>query len=258
MLSAVDFIAAAASDFGATAEKTSDRLARLQLPLKLADGRVVPYALVVEATGNEISAREETPDKLPGFCPERHINYDGTFCLYFPGVETMDVVDHESATAWWETLWKFLKLQVRAAALRRWPNGDAWAHGAAALHQKRAQEAAFALKGTFAQALVESRLKVEHRGARRGPAGPTLRLFKDDVHLYSVWENSGKVVNLKQRCFCGTGGRRPKKIRSCEDHAKQAAALVLALRDWEREDECFWTRFKGRPCCGSCDRCPLS
>lgn len=41
---------------------------------------------VAEASG-QVIAKEVAPGRLPDFCPERHINYDRTFCLYWEEAE---------------------------------------------------------------------------------------------------------------------------------------------------------------------------
>jgi len=47
----------------------------------------------------------------PPSAPERHINPDGSFCLYWEGSEQLDVGDDASARVWMETLVQFLRLQ---------------------------------------------------------------------------------------------------------------------------------------------------
>ncbi|WP_350353778.1 E2 domain-associated cysteine-rich protein [Pseudomonas aeruginosa] len=88
---------------------------------------------------------------------------------------------------------------------------------------------------------------------------PILDVISGTVPLFSVWEKSRRVINQKRRCFCGLyGRRRPKRIRRCHDHAKQATELAFALRDWEEAERQYWDSMHGKPCCGSCDSCPLS
>jgi hypothetical protein len=212
---------------------------------------------LVEEDGTTLSVREEVPDRLPSFCPERHINQGGTFCLGFPAVDQLEVTDTETALRWLEIVWKFLKLQERAARLRRWPDDKVWAHGNAAQHQRIAQHAAAALSKDFSLKLESQRLRVERFGAK-SERGPTIRAYVDGHHLFSVWERTGIAVRLKQRCFCGTSGKRtPKRLRACADHAKQASQLAVALHKWTQAEASFWKSFEGQPCCGSCNQCPF-
>ena len=118
MSSAVDFIAALAPQYNAAVERIAAGVI-LRFSLSLSDGRTVPYAIKAIENGLVVSARELTPTNLPSFCPQRHINYDGSFCLYWRGAATLDVVDEATAAEWWDTLWKYLTLQVRAQKVRR-------------------------------------------------------------------------------------------------------------------------------------------
>lgn len=255
MSTAVDLIAQVAPDFGGACTRSPDTSAILNLPVKLVDGRIIPYKLLLKQKGECVTAQEETPQHLPAFCPERHINPDGTFCLYYAGITCLDVVNEVSASAWLETVYKYLKLQERARVQRRWPNNDAWAHGDAAYHQHRAQAAAAAINERMASALADGGLQLKHK---RSKGRPILNLLIDGTHIYSVWEFDKRVINQKQRCFCGKSGlRMAKRLRRCADHAKRASELALALRDWENAEELYWKAMKGKSCCGTCDSCPL-
>lgn len=258
MSRALQLIDVAASAFGAQAEELHAEKAIFALPLVLPDGSVTHYRLEVAAKASGASVREVVPDHLPKFCPQRHINSDGTFCLFWAGAGSLEICSTEDATRWWETVWKFLGLQARAAKKRRWPNNEEWAHGDAARHQHKAIEAAARLGSQFSLALAQSAISVEQKPKRRRSQGPTLQVLVHGRHVFSVWLNSGKVVNQKQRCFCGSAGlKRPSRLRSCQHHAQDAAELALELKRWQVAEESFWTSFKGQSCCGSCDSCAL-
>lgn len=228
----------------------------MELPIQLVDGRVLRYRLILHANGAHVSAREESPSHLPAFCPERHINYDGTFCLYYPAAEQLIVTDTASAVAWLETLYKFLKLQERAHVKRKWPDANAWAHGGAAHHQLRAIKAAAALNVDLSAAVEEGKIAI----ARKTSQGRSiLEVWVRGAHLYSVWESHKRVVNQKRRCFCQlSSSRLPKRIRRCSDHSKQASELALAIRDWNDEEKRYWNSMRDKSCCGTCDHCPLA
>lgn len=256
MSTALDLIAQVTPDFGGTCVTTSAQTAMLDLPIRLVDGRALHYKLHLHHSGEWVKAREHTPHHLPGFCPERHINPDGTFCLFYAGANPLPVIDEPSARAWLETIYKYLKLQERARTLRRWPNRSAWAHGDAARHQLRVQEAVRALNGRIGNALPVDQLALKRRTSK---GRSILDVLSGTTPLFSVWEKPQRVINQKRRCFCGLYGRRlPKRIRRCHDHAKQATELALALRDWEEAERQYWDSMRGKPCCGSCDSCPLS
>lgn len=255
MNTAIDLIAQAAPDFGGACTRSPDTSVILDLPVKLVDGRIIRYKLLLKQKGEQVTAQEETPQHLPAFCPERHINPDGTFCLYYAGAAQLNVVNEASARAWLEIAYKYLKLQERARVQRRWPNNDVWAHGDAAYHQYRAQAAAAVINDKMSSALADGRMQLKFR---RSKGQPILDLWIEGTHVYSVWECDERVINQKQRCFCGKSGlRMPKRLRGCADHAKRASELALALRDWENAEELYWKAMQGKSCCGTCDSCPL-
>lgn len=256
MITAFNLIARFAPDFGGVCTVDSDSSAILELPIRLVDGRVLQYRLRLRRSDESVYVQEEQPTHLPSFCPERHINYDGTFCLYYPAASRLTVTDEVSAIAWLETLYRYLKLQERARVQRKWPNNEVWAHGNAAHHQIRASTAATALNGEFSAALEQNQIALQRR---RSKGRAILEIRVRGVHAYSVWESYRRVINLKQRCFCRASGlRRPKTLRRCGLHAKQAVELAFALRDWQSEEDRYWQSMQDRNCCGSCDNCPLS
>ncbi|MFL0413643.1 E2 domain-containing protein [Sphingomonas sp. 179-A 2A2 NHS] len=254
----IALIADSMSDFGASEIRRSPGELLVSLPVPLADGRVPVYGLSITVEGASAVAREITPSLLPAFCPERHINRNGSFCLYWRAVDDIVIDRADAARAWWETLVRFLQLQSRAARLRRWPDGRGRAHGApAALHQLRAELAAGRLGDPFPSDLADRRLTLVVSGG--GANGPAVRVMRDGRRLYSVWIGSGRVVNLRDPCVCSAGAhRRPAVLRSCGDHANAAAVLALELHRMGEQESLFWKGFAGSPCCGSVDGCPLA
>ncbi|MFC5565295.1 E2 domain-associated cysteine-rich protein [Rubellimicrobium aerolatum] len=227
------------------------------LPVPRPGGTAPVYNIIAEIRGDVVAAREAEPVRLPAFCPERHINRDGSFCLGWDGADDLAVRDEETARAWWRRLFKFLSLQERAARRRRWPDRRAWPHGDAARHQLRAEMAAHRLGSPFTEDLAQERLEVIRKG--RGAGGHGLRVQRDGRRLYSVWEGARRAVNLRQRCLCALGtGSSPAVLRGCGDHADAAVELAFALRDRDIAEQDFWAQLKGTTCCGTMDGCPLS
>lgn len=215
--------------------------------LRRASGKIVNYRLLIEASGPEPKAREETPERLPTFCPNRHVNVGGYFCLSFSSEDPLPVRDVRSAAAWWARLLKFLNLQETASALRRWPTTREWAHGDAATHQCRAELCAAALGPRFTEALDQRRLSA--KPSRNG----FLRLQDGKTRLYSVWSRAHRMATLRQGCPCGSG----LPIIACGDHAERAAELPFALLAWRRAEQKFWEKARAQTCCGTLRDCPL-
>jgi hypothetical protein len=253
----IGLIAALLPDFGATELHRGAGLIRISLPVPLSDGRQPVFVLDVGISGGAISVRETVPAHLPSFCPDRHINNDGTLCLFWRAVDGIEVVSPETARDWLETLVRFLQFQLRAARLRRWPDGRGRAHGAAAFYQHRAEAAAARLGEPFATDMVGGRL-----GTRRTASsaeGTAIRVMKEGRRLFSVWERSRRVVNLRQPCLCPAGSdSRPVILRSCGSHAAAAADLAMELNEMAAAEQEFWKSMKGSPCCGTMADCPLA
>jgi hypothetical protein len=215
--------------------------------LRRPSGKVVPYRLRIDADGPEPRVREETSEHLPTFCPNRHINVGGDFCLNYPFSDPLSVWDAESAKAWWARLWKFLNLQETASALRRWPTTKEWAHGDAAEHQCRAELCAASLGPRFTEALDRRRLTATRSGE------VFLQVRDGEARLYSVWLKEHKVATLRQACPCKSG----LPIVACGDHAKRATELPFALLSWGKAEAEFWDCARTQTCCGTLRDCPL-
>ncbi|MCB8884014.1 hypothetical protein ACELLULO517_27510 [Acidisoma cellulosilytica] len=258
LASTIDTLAACLPALGATElGRGSGGELDVALPVTLSDGRCPVYHLRVSAAGASASASEVTPTLLPTFCPERHINVDGSFCLYWRPIDDIVIDGPSSAMIWWETLVRFLQLQTRAARRRHWPDGHGRAHGAAAIHQFRAERAAERLGDPLFTDMRDGRLSVVMHGS--GAEGPGIRVLRDGQRVFATWLRSRRVVNLRRPCLCTAGQKpRPRVIRSCGDHAAAAARLALELHKMAEQERDFWKDFEGHPCCGTMDDCPLA
>lgn len=67
---------------------------------------------------------------LPKFCPERHINPGGTFCLFLDS--TNPILTELELAAWWHGLAQFLQNQCFASSEGYWPITMGLSHGDAA------------------------------------------------------------------------------------------------------------------------------
>ena len=250
--SAMDFLVECVPHPGGHVLESTGTTITVELGIEHPDGRITPYLLHVEAKGKGVMVREVSPSNLPGFCPARHINSDGSFCLSFPEVERFGIDDEEQAAHWWMVVYKFLQLQRRAAARRSWPEPE-WAHGSAAYHQHRAEQAASAISSDLGVAMKANRLSVT--GRRRGNHGCLLRVLLDGQRLYAIWPEINRVMTKRRPCLCAD--EFPLAISSCAHHEEQAVMLARSLKGMEAAEAEFWGGFAGRKCCGTMDGCPL-
>ena len=97
-----------------TIQSHEDTTLYVLLNLQRVDGKIVPYQLKINATqGAKVVVSEVTTQLLPVCCPERHINSDGTFCLYWEDDIDLGITTIDKATLWWQTLISFLLKQAK-------------------------------------------------------------------------------------------------------------------------------------------------
>ena len=217
------------------------------------------YLIKVDATDAWIAAREVTPVRLPAFCPERHINPGGSFCLFWAEEEPLRIESTDSAGTWWSKLLVFLRRQESARALRRWPGKeDSRAHGEeAARYQAYAERLAAEMGPRFAARLREGRFRVN----RKPPHGrERLRLTLDGRRFVSVIDSLPRVITLRQRCKCDGAITSKLPLRSCGNHAQALARFALSLERQEQAEKRFFAEIRAAnlKCCGTIDDCPLA
>lgn len=228
----------------------------LAIPAELYDGERVLFHIQVTVEEGKLCAKETPtlPRQLPDFCPERHINGDGSFCLNLEVADPLHVASEASAQRWLRTLAAYLRLQLRVRNLRRWP-GTSWAHGLAGNHQWYAQRIATALGPEFVDDLAAGRLRVE-QPLEASASVALLHLYRDGQLAYVVWGASGRVARLRQEGVGKGRRRRLQQLRS-DQHAKLIALLAEALWKWKEEEARFWEFYRDRECCGTMKDCPL-
>jgi hypothetical protein len=208
------------------------------------------YLTISLKDNSTVSIKETTSKTLPSCCPQRHINYDGTFCL---GLNDIRIIDSLSAIEWWKTVIKFLQIQKRVSKKRSWI-GSEWAHGDAAKYQHEAESLVVQLGSDFIKFLKEKKFKVIKKIIPN--RGSALRLYANTTLVYAVWEIESRVANTRQRCVCMQRPRR--RMRSCKNHASICAQLVISIWNMQLAEEKFWELFKDQKCCGTIDYCPLA
>jgi hypothetical protein len=191
-----------------------------------------------KANDQTVAVRETHTDYLPQFCPERHINFDGTFCT---GLRAGNFeLKSEAIDAWWRKLEGFIGLQQTAHNTRKWSWKAAMRHGDAGDLQILGEEVSdqLGLKQAFDQALHH----------RRGELHDAKLLVRCRSNL---------LVNGRMECPCGRKNKtgRPYLRRECRKQDFDCPAKILAKIDVaERE---FWESHRDRKCCGTMDLCPL-
>ncbi|BDA84305.1 hypothetical protein Sa4125_18470 [Aureimonas sp. SA4125] len=216
------------------------------------------YLIEVSAIGGALRVQECGSHRLPAYCPERHLNSDGSFCLHWAEEEPLGFGTEDDIMLWWGKLLAFLRRQIAVDSLRRWPGkSDARAHGPeAARGQASAERAATALGKRFTSAMDEGRLSTKRS---RVAGNKRVRLFLDGRRLTSVDVKTKSVLTLRSRCPCDRQGGRPLPIVACADHAAALATLALSLERWAAAERKFFefAASCGHECCGSVDGCPL-
>lgn len=255
MADALDFVAAVASLSGVPYSRDA-RAARLDLELDVQtfDGARVNYLLEIKQSNDArtLTVKEKEPSKLPSFCPQRHINPDGTFCLGFKSEFSSSIESEESAKSWIEILYRYLQLQYRAANNRRW-TGDEWKHGEAAIHQSKAQKISVQIFGDLKFSDFSYQLTYSNKRT-------IIEVLVKGEIIYRVWKEYRRVINGKRKCVCG-GPYKKKRRRfgRCYNHSKLAVELAFELENIDIAEEEFWREIKQRSytCCNTCDYCPL-
>lgn len=235
-----------------------DGALKLQITVTRASGEPIPYEIHVQADDSQLVAREHPdaePRRLPSFCPDRHINEDGSFCLFWKQNSRLDLTTEAGAREWLETLVWFLVRQDRAELTRWWPPESAWAHGKAAEYQRVAEQCAAKVSPSLARAMRQGHVSVARGGATLLIDGQRLVARSRDV------EGLVRLVNLRAACPCGRRIRgAPVLRRDCREHGKALVALIDSVDKMQAELGRFWQGLRDRrvKCCGTVDSCPLA
>ncbi|GFE87309.1 E2 domain-containing protein [Steroidobacter agaridevorans] len=255
-MGAVDLLLAAAPAFGIEVTLSAGGVAHVTLPLARPSGKSGTYELELhERHHGHVLVREQPQSRrLPAHCPERHINGDGSFCLYWQEGEdeARPVTDADSATDWWVLLNRYLNRQETAAQLGHWV-GEARAHGDAAQHQRAAERIAARFGGKFAEDLRGGKLRVQRR-ERHSRA--LLELSRGDVLIARISTMPTAQIAHDLACPCDAGA---SPIGSCSSHRNDLKELILAVRNWNEGERRFYERLRAARvrCCGTMRGCPL-
>lgn len=198
------------------------------------------YRLRVVGADNSVAVFEsQQSELLPKFCPERHINPSGDFCLGLDAGKKIDNAD--AARVWWSQLLVFLSFQESAHESRAWPGFAQLSHG----------EPAAMLQLEAEQLSDELGVKQLYRDALLFDSG----LIAECARRFDAQKMRPR--NGRATCACGRRDKRGRVQlrRRCWRAAQKCLVELEFLR--RREVRKFWKVFKGRECCGTMDECPL-
>lgn len=244
-----------APEFGATLAVEGDT-ATTTIVITLPSGKQQAFELSLSAVDSRVSVRESQPGQvLPAFCPDRHINSDGTFCLGWGAQNPNNIIDEASARTWWSALVRYLSSQVTANKRKVWPGSENdRAHGDAAQYQETAESAARTLGLVFEHDLRNGNFCIRSDRRRRNPR---LELYRSGKRIARVFLNSGRLV--KDRIACPCDAPAAPQIAACSDHAKSLEVFTLAKYQQHLQEKRYLDGLvaEGKQCCGTLQNCGL-
>lgn len=212
----------------------------LASPLRASETPTRTYSISIEIRNHNVAVREKSARPLlPTYCPQRHLNPDGTFCLGLSAGVALDAPDKRRA--WWKKLLVFLTCQDTAAETRTWPTALQFSHGEAGFTEALAEDEAEKM------GLLE-----EYQSAVRYDNGFIARA----VGLLNT--STGRLRNARAFCICGRTNKRGRRKLRRECHAAGDVCLIMLEAKRRAQEEEFWGSLIGkRECCGTMDYCPL-
>jgi len=229
-MSALDFLEAIRPDWFRFSERTNFGLAGSAHLGAWADSGLRLHI----SDEKEPRAREATVGRLlPHACSERHIEFDGRFCL---GLNRPGIASRRQARLWWTHLEAFVRCQSAAAATGVWPLGHGLDHGGAGEYHRRALRLSESLG--IAEAYLDAWLGQPSWISGEG--------------LLAIGDTAGRAK------VTGPRPRKPKVFGGRRARLKLLELVILERARRRRVDE-FWKRAKesGRTCCGTMRNCRL-
>jgi hypothetical protein len=185
--------------------------------------------------GEKVHVFSDRPGgQLPQFCPERHIQGKGEFCL---GVNPSPPRSRRQAERWWADLESYLQCQSVAEVMGLWPHQHSLDHGDTAWRY-------------HAKAL--------RLAARIGLSDAYLRAFLGEPS-WLTGEGVRRLAVPWAKPLHADGPRRRPSIRRQGRHRGQLEELVALEARRRRAVDEFWNevRVGGVTCCGTMRDCPL-
>lgn len=197
---------------------------------------------------------KESGGFLPNFCPNRHINMGGYFCLGLK-VDSLEISD------WISVVKKYLRAQEYVSKHKKWPKQvKEWSHGNAAYYQQLVEDGLFKLRGNNVNIDFK---KIELRDvspAKCYPYQPHYHLYYDSKLIATGTEE--RILNKRASCICikdGSGKRRHKTVGNCKNQCSKIL-YQIPFNEKKRilEENKFWDYFKDEKCCMTMDECKLN
>lgn len=204
---------------------------------------------------NELLCVKEVGNKLPDFCPNRHINSGGYFCL---GLE--EYLINLNVEEWFILIKDFLKRQISVTKYKVWPSiYPQWSHGElAAKYQKIVEDNL--KKINFKELGFEiNELHLQKKENKAFPNEAYYFLYHGSKLILMSFNE--KVHNKRNTCICTKVGKRSHiTIGKCK---KQCAKVLFNIAYYEEKriaaEEDFWTFVKSHHvrCCNTMNECGL-
>ncbi|KGK64511.1 MULTISPECIES: E2 domain-associated cysteine-rich protein [Xanthomonas] len=255
MLDARGLLQSVAPDYGATLHAALEG-AQAAITVVRPGGTKHIFHLALSFNADQVSVRELPGDAtLPAFCPDRHINGDGSFCLGWGCDNPSTIVYEADARRWWATVYQFLTRQVGANARGVFAGAEQGrAHGNAAVHQAKAEQAAERLGTAFAERATYGEFVVR-KDPR--PGQHRLELWSGTERLARVSTRSKTLAGGRTTCPCGASPERD--VSACDDHAQALATFILEHHACKVADEKYLDACAaaGYACCDTLQTCGL-
>jgi hypothetical protein len=231
----------------ATATETDDGL-DVDATVIRASGRPMPAIHLRVWVQGRLRVKQRDPVRWPEGCPERHIEWGGTFCLG-KGAPLAPDTD-EDADTWWHWLREFISAQFFADRNGYWPTRF--------LHHGDAADVQVAMENLVADTILEADVRQALDERRGWLAEESPRLTRDRTAL----------VNLRSPCPRGCSKRKaplpkgadrkayPILRRRCKQRELLLSVVKLEMKRRAKEEE-YWAQHPRKECCGTMKACPL-
>jgi hypothetical protein len=255
MLDTIGLLQNVASDYGATLVRSSGG-GQAEITIVRPGGAAYSFKLAVSISAERVRVRELPGHaSFPAFCPDRHINGDGSFCLGWGEDEPSQITDEIAAKRWWAMVYQFISRQLGANNRGVFPGIEhGRAHGDAAKHQANAERAASRMGLAFARQASAGSFTIR-KDDRPGKHRLELSLGSNRIARVSL--KSKALVSRHTRCPCGDDPAL--NISECSDHADALATYILEQYNCEIADKVFLDQLaaSGSACCGTLQTCGL-